>query len=443
MERNQPQPPNIADLHHFLDDQLDQISAQLRGLARTRDRLQALLDAVMAVSRELELPVVLDRIVTAAMDLVQARYGALGVLDEQGQGLAHFIPVGLSEQERADLGDVELPHGRGLLGTLIRRPEPLRVEEISAHPQSAGFPPGHPPMRSLLGVAITVRGEVYGDLYLADRRDGEPFDAYDEGIVTALAGAAGVAIENARLFEHVRAGSEQFQRLLLPALSDLRPFEGAAIYRPAAAPAQVGGDWYDAFLLPDGACAAVIGDVGGHDLRAAAAMAQIRNMLRALLYDRGTPPSAVLTQLDHTLHAITSNPVTTACLARIEPEGSAWTLHWSTAGHLPPLLIAPGQEPKYLHAEPGVPLGVNADLPRPDHTHPLSAGSTVVFFTDGLIEHPHRPIDTSLDDLARTAACVADLPVNDLCQALVDHHPSDGHDDMAVLALRTPLPTKS
>ncbi|MFF3689786.1 PP2C family protein-serine/threonine phosphatase [Streptomyces sp. NPDC002187] len=441
MARDQPQPPNIGDLHRFLDDQLDQISAQLQGLARTRDRLEALLDAVMAISRELELPVVLNRIVTAAMDLVQARYGALGVLDEQGTGLAHFIPVGLSEQERADLGSVEFPHGRGLLGALIHRPEPLRVQEISSHPHSAGFPPGHPPMRSLLGVAISVRGEVYGDLYLADRRDGEPFDAYDESIVVALAGAAGVAIENARLFEHVRTRGEQFQRLLLPTLSDLRPYEGAAIYRPATTPAQVGGDWYDAFLLPDRACAAVIGDVGGHDLRAAAAMAQTRNMLRALLYDRRTPPSAVLTQLDHTLHAITNNPVTTACLARIEPKGSAWTLHWSTAGHLPPLLITPGRAPEYLHAEPGIPLGVDAHQPRPDHTRPLSAGSTVVFFTDGLIEHPEHPIDTSLDALARTAAAHGDLSLNDLCQALVDHHPSDGHDDMAVLALRTPLPT--
>ncbi|MFD7610770.1 PP2C family protein-serine/threonine phosphatase [Streptomyces sp. NPDC059828] len=441
MERDQPQPANIVDLHQFLDDQLDQISAQLRGLARTRDRLQALLDAVMAVSRELELPVVLDRIVRAAMDLVQARYGAMGVLDEQGEGLAHFIPVGLTEQERADLGGVEFPRGRGLLGALIHRPEPLRVEEISSHAQSAGFPPGHPPMRSLLGVAISVRGKVYGDLYLADRRDGEPFDEYDEDVVVALAAAAGVAIENARLFGHVRARSEQFQRLLLPTLSDLRPYEGAAVYRPATAPARVGGDWYDAFLLPDGACAAVIGDVGGHDLKAAAAMAQTRNMLRALLYDRRTPPSAVLTQLDHTLQAITNNPVTTACLARIEPAGSAWTLHWSTAGHLPPLLIAPGQLPKYLFADPGIPLGVDADQPRPDHTHPLPAGFTVVFFTDGLIEHPRHPIDNSLDALAQTAASHSDLSLNDLCQTLVDHHPSDGHDDMAILALRTPPST--
>ncbi len=221
-----------------------------------------------------------------------------------------------------------------------------------------------------------------------------------------------MAIENARLFEHARAGSELFQRLLLPTLSDPRPYEGAAVYRPATTPARVGGDWYDAFLLPDRACAAVIGDVCGHDLKAAAAMAQTRNMLRALVYDRRTPPSAVLTQLDRTLHAITDNPLTTACLARIEPEGSAWTLRWSNAGHLPPLVITPGQRPKYLHADPGVPLGVDADQPHSDHTHPLSAGSTVVFFTDGLIEHPQHPIDTSLDALAQTAATHGDLSLN-------------------------------
>ncbi|MFF0291457.1 PP2C family protein-serine/threonine phosphatase [Streptomyces sp. NPDC005262] len=110
-------------------------------------------------------------------------------------------------------------------------------------------------------------------------------------------------------------------------------------------------------------------------------------------------------------------------------------------GHLPPLLITPGGRPKYLYADPGIPLGVDADQPRADHTHPLSAGSTVVFFTDGLIEHPQHPIDTSLDALARTAATLGDLSLNELCKALVDHHPSDGHDDMAILALRTPLAT--
>jgi serine phosphatase RsbU (regulator of sigma subunit) len=121
----------------------------------------------------------------------------------------------------------------------------------------------------------------------------------------------------------------------------------------------------------------VIGDVVGHDIHAAAAMAQTRSMLRALLFDRLTPPSGILTRLDRALGAITDVPVTTCCLARIEHGGtdsspaSPWVLHWSSAGHVPPLLITPGAQPLLLYSDPGLPLGVDARLPRPDHTRPL------------------------------------------------------------------------
>ncbi|SDN12512.1 PP2C family protein-serine/threonine phosphatase [Streptomyces wuyuanensis] len=414
------------------------IAEQFRELARAKDRLESLLDAVLAISREVELPAVLHRIVTTAMDLVGARYGALGVLHESGGYLEQFITAGLSDQERADLAGIDFPRGRGVLGHLIHHPQPLRADDIASHPSSVGFPPGHPHMRTLLGVAISVRGEIYGDLYLSERRDGRPFDAHDENIVIALASAAGIAIESARLFEQVRARAEQFQRLLLPRLPDLSPFEAAAVYRPATEPNSVGGDWYDAIMLPDDAVSIVIGDVVGHDLHAAAAMAQTRNMLRALLFDRRTPPSAVLAQLDRTLKAITDNPVTTTSLARIEPDGPAWRLHWSSAGHLPPLLVTPDHRARYLYADPGVPLGVDTSLPRPDHTHPLPPGSTVVFFTDGLVEHPAHPIDRSLADLAELAVAHAGLPLEAYVTALADNHPSDGHDDIALLALRTP-----
>ncbi|MGC9542453.1 PP2C family protein-serine/threonine phosphatase [Streptomyces sp. UG1] len=420
------------------DAELEQIAAQLRELATARDRLQGLLDAVLAISRETDLPAVLHRIVTTAMDLAGARYGALGVLDESGDQLARFITAGLSESERADLAGIDFPRGRGVLGHLIHHPEPLRVDDIPSHPASTGFPPGHPRMRTLLGVAVSVRGTIYGDLYLSERRDGQPFDRDDEDIVVALAGAAGIAIENVRLFEQVRDSAEHFQRLLLPTLPDLHPFTAAAIYRPALAPGHLGGDWYDALWLPDDACAVVIGDVVGHDMRAAAAMAQTRSMLRALLFDRFTPPSSVLAQLDRTLHAITDLPVTASCLARIEPAKEGWRLHWSTAGHLPPLLIGPDRQVEYLHAEPGLPLGVDLDQERPDHIHPMPAGATVLFFTDGLVEHPDRPIDHGLARLAELAAGHVDLPLDDFVRFLADHHPSDGHDDMALLALRTP-----
>ncbi|MFE7232469.1 PP2C family protein-serine/threonine phosphatase [Streptomyces sp. NPDC002405] len=430
--------PPHPDLLARLDSELGRIDEQLRALAGAKHRVQGLLEAVVAITREVELPAVLHRIVTTAMDLVGARYGALGVLDASGESLEQFIVVGLSEEERSSLAEVGFPRGRGVLGHLIRHPEPLRVDDISSHPSSVGFPPGHPPMRTLLGIAVSVRGDIFGDLYLSERRDGQPFDVHDETIVIALARAAGIAIDNVRLFEQVRTGSEQFQRRLLPALPDMRPFEAAAIYRPAAKPHHLGGDWYDAILLPDGAVAVVIGDVVGHDLHAAAAMASTRNMLRALLFTLRTPPSAVLAQLDRTLEAITDNPVTTTSLARIEPTGAAWRLHWSSAGHIPPLLIAPGGRAEYLFMEPGLPLNVDVGQPRPDHTHPLAPDTTVVFFTDGLIEHPDHPLDESLNELAELATAHAALPLQDFVQALADHHPSDAHDDMAILALRTP-----
>ncbi|MBO8185275.1 PP2C family protein-serine/threonine phosphatase [Streptomyces spirodelae] len=432
---NQPRRPELLAR---LDAELLRVDEQLRALAAAKDRVESLLNAVVAITRELELPAVLHRIVSTAMDLVGARYGALGVLDESGEDLKQFIAVGLSEQEHAALSQVAFPRGLGVLGHLIHHPEPLRIDDIPSHPASAGFPPGHPHLRTLLGVAVSVRGEIYGDLYLSERHDGQPFDVHDENIVAALATAAGIAIENVRLLEQVRTGSEQFQRRLLPTLPDVRPFDAAAVYQPAAAPHHLGGDWYDAVPLPDGAVAIVIGDVVGHDLNVAAAMASTRNMLRALLFTLRTPPSAVLAQLDRVLQAITDSPVTTALLARIEPAGPAWRLHWSTAGHIPPLLITPDRRAEYLSADPGLPLSVNSEQHRPDHTRPLPPDATVVFFTDGLVEHPDHSIDESLNELAELATTHAALPLKDFVQTLADHHPSDGHDDMAILALRTP-----
>ncbi|MFI6562425.1 GAF domain-containing protein [Streptomyces sp. NPDC050534] len=143
-EGRRPRQPNLPDLHMRLRSELGRIDEQLRALLSTMDRLQGLLDAVMAISREVELPAVLHRIVTTAMDLVGARYGALGVLDESGERLEQFITAGLSDQEHHALDEIDLPRGLGVLGHLIRHPGPLRVDDIPAHPSSAGFPPGHP-----------------------------------------------------------------------------------------------------------------------------------------------------------------------------------------------------------------------------------------------------------------------------------------------------------
>ncbi|MFC7615698.1 GAF domain-containing protein [Actinokineospora soli] len=184
-----------------LDELLTEVQERLSELVQTRDRMHGLLDAVMAVGAGLELDSTLQRIVQAAVDLVDARYGALGVLGTQ-EGLQEFVYVGITEEERARMG--HLPEGRGLLGLLIKHPQVIRVPDLGAHPASVGFPANHPPMTSFMGAPVRVRDEVFGNLYLTEKRGGGEFTPDDEVVLQALAAAAGVAIENARLFEQSR-----------------------------------------------------------------------------------------------------------------------------------------------------------------------------------------------------------------------------------------------
>ncbi|MFD9123332.1 GAF domain-containing protein [Kitasatospora sp. NPDC059571] len=184
-----------------LDELLDELQARLDAARATRDRVHSLLEAVLSVGRELELTQVLRHIVEAAVALVDARYGALGVIGEDRR-LTQFIPVGLTEEEIHRIGP--LPSGHGLLGELIRRPEVLRLPELAEHPASYGFPPNHPPMHGFLGVPIRVRDKVFGNLYLTEKRGGRDFDQEDESLLVTLAAAAGVAIDNARLYAQTR-----------------------------------------------------------------------------------------------------------------------------------------------------------------------------------------------------------------------------------------------
>jgi signal transduction histidine kinase len=164
--------------------------------------LRHLLDAVMAIASDLDLTATLHRIVETATELVDARYGALGVLNADRTGLAEFITVGIDEAGHRAIG--ALPTGHGILGLLITEPQPLRLPDLREHPARYGFPPHHPQMESFLGVPIVVRGEVFGNLYLTNKQSAEVFTDVDEELTVALAAAAGVAIENARLHARVR-----------------------------------------------------------------------------------------------------------------------------------------------------------------------------------------------------------------------------------------------
>jgi signal transduction histidine kinase len=178
---------------------------------RESERLRTLVDTGIAISSELSLDAVLQRITEAAADVTRATYAALGVIDPSGTGLERFVTYGIDAATRAEIGDD--PHGRGILGVLISDARPLRLHDIAEDPRSVGFPPGHPPMHTVLGVPIRLRGVSYGNLYLTEKEGGEDFTDADEELLTLLASQAAVAIENARLYESATAWSRQLVSL--------------------------------------------------------------------------------------------------------------------------------------------------------------------------------------------------------------------------------------
>ena len=197
-----------------LDDLLVEVQSRLAAVLRTRDRMHGLLEAVLTVAGDLELQTVLRRITQAAAELADAQYAALGVIRDDGKGLSQFLTHGMDEQDVARIG--RYPEGQGILGELIRDPRPLRLHDIGTAPGSVGFPEHHPPMHTFLGVPIRVRDTVFGNLYLTEKRGGGDFDDEDEVVVQALAAAAGVAIQNARLYDEA-----QRRRRLVEASSEV------------------------------------------------------------------------------------------------------------------------------------------------------------------------------------------------------------------------------
>lgn len=188
-----------------LRELLGEVQDRVEQIAETRDRLDGLLDSMLVVTSGLELDDTLRTIVRTAIELVDARYGALGVRGHDHE-LVEFIYHGIDEPTRERIG--HLPEGRGVLGVLIDDPKPIRLDKISQHPASVGFPAHHPPMRTFLGVPVRIRDEVFGNLYLTEKAGGQQFTDDDEVLVQALAAAAGIAIENARLYKQSQVRQE-------------------------------------------------------------------------------------------------------------------------------------------------------------------------------------------------------------------------------------------
>ena len=229
-----PRDATVGDGPHLSIERLmAQLVDQAGQILSAQHRLQRLLDANRTIVSELSLPAVLRQIVESARETAGARYAALGVIGSDGL-LEEFIHVGVDDSTVAAIGD--LPKGQGLLGALIEHPEPIRLPHITDDPRSAGFPPGHPPMTTFLGVPIRNRDQVFGNLYLTNRLDGNEFTAEDEELISALAATASIAIENARLYEEsrqrqewLRASGEISRNLLLSEDTDIDTLRRIAV----------------------------------------------------------------------------------------------------------------------------------------------------------------------------------------------------------------------
>jgi PAS domain S-box-containing protein len=282
--------------------------------------------------------------------------------------------------------------------------------------------------------------EVLGALTVGRAQQPRPFVPVELSLVDDIARRTGLALGNARLYQRQRAVAETMQRHLLPRLPRVSGLEMAVRYDPAPDASHVGGDWYDAFVLSDGTAALAIGDVVGHDLSAAAGMAQVRSMLRAYAWSQQARPGAIVDQLDQAVVRIAEVPMATLVFGLVERAGDGqWLLRWTNAGHLPPLLVTHDGSTRFLEDGHSLLLGSGTATSRGDAVTVLPPMSTLVLYTDGLIESREYTIDEGLDRLRDQAATLSRDRLDTFCNRLLTGvRPPDNEDDVAMLALRVP-----
>jgi serine phosphatase RsbU (regulator of sigma subunit) len=291
-------------------------------------------------------------------------------------------------------------------------------------------------------VPLRARNETFGALGMVNTSTRRPNSEMEIAIAVEVCRRASLAIDNTRLYGRQLKVAETLQRSLLTPPPRPDHLEIAVRYQPAATNMHVGGDWYDAFQQPDGATLMVIGDVVGHNVDAAAAMGQIRSVVRGIAYDRQEEPARILVRVDEVLSGLRIGTLATALIARLEqtPEQERLrlrTLRWSSAGHLPPLVLRAAGGTELLDSRPETLLGTGVARPRSDHLATLHDGDTVVFYTDGLVEHGRTSIDEGLDRLAGLVEEQRGRPLEALCDGLlarlVRNRPDD---DVALVVVR-------
>jgi PAS domain S-box-containing protein len=432
----------------------EQRATHLAALEELTERLTMVAEISAVLSSTLDVPKMLHRLVRLLVpDL--ADWAAVDLRhQDQVQDMERIAVRTRGEEGAADdlLGPLppltQTPSSSALV-RVMRGSRPLRLD--AGGPPRAGEPPLAPAHQELfdrLGghsavvVPLSTRRQVFGALTVGRTGERRPWTEAEILVLGDIGRRAGLVLDNAQLFDRQRHVAETMQRQLLTPLPQVDHLQMAARYQPAQSAAEIGGDWYDAFLLADGVTTMVIGDVVGHDLQAAAHMAEVRNMLRALAWDRQEPPSLIMRRLDEAMTHTSDAPMATAVFGRIEgPEGGPWELHWVNAGHPPPLLVTSDGHARFLEQGHGPLLGMfsalHLGLGWPDAREALPARSTLLLYTDGLVESRHRSIDVGLAQLRRHAAALAGREVEDFCDELLARISPSG-DDVAMLALRIP-----
>jgi serine phosphatase RsbU (regulator of sigma subunit) len=297
--------------------------------------------------------------------------------------------------------------------------------------------------QTAVAMALGARGRTLGALSFYRSADRPAADAEDIAAIREIGDRVALALDNSRLYQQQRRLAEGLQRSMLTAPPEPDHAEIVVRYRPAVEVAQVGGDWYDAFLQPSGATVLVIGDVVGHDTEAAAAMGQLRGMLRGIAYRDGVTPAEVLGELDAAIHGLGMNTMATAAIARVEqtPEEKAaglTRLRWSNAGHPAPLVLhADGRIEELAGRRAELMLGVDPTASRTDSVVTVRRGSTLLLYTDGLVEGRDLPLDEGIARLRAALTELADEPLPTLCDAVIERLRPEGlQDDVALVALR-------
>jgi serine phosphatase RsbU (regulator of sigma subunit) len=294
--------------------------------------------------------------------------------------------------------------------------------------------------RSGISVPMVARRRTLGALALLRSTDERPFTQGDVDVAEDLARRAALALDNVRLYQREHAVADTLQRSLLPEVPEVPGIQAAAHYVSASSAADVGGDFYDLLHLPDGSVGIAVGDVVGHDVAAAAAMGHLRGVLRACVWEAPDPdPGAVLARVDRLVQGLRVASLATVVYARaVPPErpGASWRVHVANAGHPPLLLRAPNGAVRTVDGVTGLLVGVDAATHRDTLHLDLPSGTTLLAYTDGLIERPGRDMDEGISELCRRiAATPADAGPQALCDAAVAGG-LDHRDDVALLAVR-------